>query len=269
MWLQWQLERAARDARAAAAATSSATSPSASTPVALMRGCGSTCSRSDARVGAPPDGFNEDGQDWGLPPFVPWKLRAAHFEPFIKTVRAAMRGVRGLRVDHVMGLYRLFWIPPGGSPKTGAYVHLPARELLDLLALESERAGAFVIGEDLGTVEDEVREDLAERGSPQLPADLVRGPRTRALPRAGAGRSDDARPADARRRVDGFRPRGPEAHRQDGERIGRDVVQVAARDASQGSVPTPNSTASPSPRTARSRTRRPSSSPAPSTTRSR
>jgi len=118
----------------------------------------------DARVGAPPDGFNEDGQDWGLPPFVPWKLRAAHFEPFIKTVRAAMRGVRGLRVDHVMGLYRLFWIPPGGSPKTGAYVHLPARELLDLLALESERAGAFVIGEDLGTVEDEVREDLAERG---------------------------------------------------------------------------------------------------------
>ena len=118
----------------------------------------------DARVGAPPDGFNEDGQDWGLPPFVPWKLRAAHFEPFIKTVRAAMRGVRGLRVDHVMGLYRLFWIPPGGSPKTGAYVHLPARELLDLLALESERAGAFVVGEDLGTVEDEVREDLAERG---------------------------------------------------------------------------------------------------------
>jgi len=95
---------------------------------------------------------------------VPWKLRAAHFEPYLKTLRAAMRGFEGLRVDHVMGLYRLFWIPAGGSPKTGAYVHLPARELLDLLALESVRAGAFVVGEDLGTVEDEVRADLAERG---------------------------------------------------------------------------------------------------------
>ncbi len=118
----------------------------------------------DARVGAPPDGFNVEGQDWGLPPFIPWKLRAAHFEPFLKTVRAAMRGVAGLRVDHVMGLYRLFWIPPDGSPKTGAYVQLPAQELLDLLTLESVRAGAFVVGEDLGTVEDEVRDDLADRG---------------------------------------------------------------------------------------------------------
>ena len=118
----------------------------------------------DAHVGAPPDGFNVEGQDWGLPPFVPWKLRVAHFDPFIKTVRAAMRGVSGLRVDHVMGLYRLFWIPPGGSAKTGAYVHLPSSEMLDLLALESTRAGAFVVGEDLGTVEDEVREDLADRG---------------------------------------------------------------------------------------------------------
>ena len=118
----------------------------------------------DAHVGAPPDGFNVEGQDWGLPPFVPWKLRAAHFEPYIKTLRAAMRGVNGLRVDHVMGLYRLFWIPPGGSAKTGAYVHLPSREMLDLLALESARAGAVVVGEDLGTVEDEVREDLAARG---------------------------------------------------------------------------------------------------------
>ena len=118
----------------------------------------------DAHVGAPPDGFNEAGQDWGLPPFIPWKLRAAHFAPYLKTVRAAMRGIDGLRVDHVMGLYRLFWIPPDGSPKTGAYVQLPARELLDLLALESVRAGAFVVGEDLGTVEDEVRDDLAARG---------------------------------------------------------------------------------------------------------
>ncbi len=108
-------------------AASSAIWRSGSIPAVRMRGCGKTSSRWTLHVGAPPDGFNVDGQDWGLPPFIPWKLRAAHFEPFLKTVRAAMRGVAGLRVDHVMGLYRLFWIPPDGSPKTGAYVQLPAQ----------------------------------------------------------------------------------------------------------------------------------------------
>jgi 4-alpha-glucanotransferase len=117
----------------------------------------------DVHVGAPPDGFNRRGPDWGLPPFVPWKLRHAHFAPWISTVRAAMRSAGGLRVDHVMGLYRLFWIPANGSARSGAYVHGPARELLDLLALESVRSGTFVVGEDLSTVEDEVRADLAHR----------------------------------------------------------------------------------------------------------
>ncbi len=117
----------------------------------------------DVHVGAPPDGFNRRGQDWGLPPFVPWKLRQAHFAPWISTVRAAMRSAGGLRVDHVMGLYRLFWIPADGSPRSGAYVHGPANEVLDLLALESVRSSTFVVGEDLGTVEDEVRADLARR----------------------------------------------------------------------------------------------------------
>ncbi|HEV2809237.1 MAG TPA: 4-alpha-glucanotransferase [Acidimicrobiales bacterium] len=117
----------------------------------------------DMRVGAPPDEFNGQGQDWGLPPFVPWKLRACGYQPFIDTIRASLRHAGGLRVDHVMGLFRLFWIPLEGGPSDGTYVRYPAAELLDILALESHRAGAFVVGEDLGTVENSVREELAER----------------------------------------------------------------------------------------------------------
>jgi 4-alpha-glucanotransferase len=116
----------------------------------------------DVRVGAPPDAFNPEGQDWGLPPFVPWKLRAAAYEPFVQTLRAGFRHAGGLRIDHVMGLFRLFWLPPGGGP--GGYVRYAAHELLDIVALESHRAGAFVVGEDLGTVEDSVRAELYERG---------------------------------------------------------------------------------------------------------
>jgi 4-alpha-glucanotransferase len=114
-------------------------------------------------VGAPADEFNPQGQDWGVPPFDPWKLRNAEFEPFIETVRAAFRHAGGLRFDHVMGLFRLFWIPEGSLARHGAYVRYPYRELFDILALESRRAGAYVVGEDLGTVEDVVRRELADR----------------------------------------------------------------------------------------------------------
>jgi 4-alpha-glucanotransferase len=115
----------------------------------------------ETRVGAPPDDFNAEGQDWGLPPYIPWKLRNAHYAPFIETLRAGFRHAGGLRIDHVMGLFRLFWLPATGGP--GGYVRYPAHELLDILALESHRARAFVVGEDLGTVEDSVRAELHER----------------------------------------------------------------------------------------------------------
>jgi 4-alpha-glucanotransferase len=115
-------------------------------------------------VGAPPDKFNTAGQDWGLPPFVPYKLRAAGYEPFIETIRATLRHAGGLRIDHVLGLFRLFWVPRGLGPTKGAYVRYNADEMLAIVALESYRAQAFVVGEDLGTVEEGVCDKLARNG---------------------------------------------------------------------------------------------------------
>ena len=112
-------------------------------------------------VGAPPDKYNTLGQDWGLPPFIPHKLRAAAYEPFRQTIRAALRHAGGLRIDHVMGLFRLYWIPQGADPSLGAFVRYAADELLAIVALESQRARAPVVGEDLGTVEAGIREQLA------------------------------------------------------------------------------------------------------------
>ncbi|TAN31846.1 4-alpha-glucanotransferase [bacterium] len=118
----------------------------------------------DLRVGAPPDFFFPDGQDWGMPPFDPWKLRRARFEPFLETLRSTARHAAGLRLDHVMGLFRLFWIPGGATAAGGAYVRYPGAEMIALLARESRRANTFVVGEDLGLVEPSVRSRLRRAG---------------------------------------------------------------------------------------------------------
>ena len=118
----------------------------------------------DVTVGAPPDEYNTLGQNWGLPPFVPHKLRAAAYQPLRHTLQAALRHAAGLRIDHVLGLFRLFWIPREAEPSTGAFVRYLADELLAILALESYRAQAFVVGEDLGTVEAAARAQLDTHG---------------------------------------------------------------------------------------------------------
>lgn len=117
-----------------------------------------------ASTGAPPDEINRLGQDWGLPPWIPHQLTAAAYEPFIELLRANMRDAGALRMDHVMGLYRLFWVARGFAPADGAYVMYPFEDLLGILALESQRNRCLVVGEDLGTVPDEVRDAIEPMG---------------------------------------------------------------------------------------------------------
>ncbi|HET7531276.1 MAG TPA: 4-alpha-glucanotransferase [Mycobacteriales bacterium] len=117
-----------------------------------------------ARIGAPPDTFNQQGQDWGMPPWHPRRLAELGYAPLRDLVRSLVRHAGGVRIDHVLGLFRLWWIPDGGTARDGTYVSYDADALLGVIALEAERAGAVVVGEDLGTVPDGVREELAERG---------------------------------------------------------------------------------------------------------
>ncbi|MFF9144267.1 4-alpha-glucanotransferase [Streptomyces sp. NPDC014861] len=115
-------------------------------------------------VGAPPDAFNSRGQDWGLPPWRPDALAAAGYAPYRGLLRELLRHAGALRIDHVMGLFRLWWVPEGREPTEGTYVRYDAEAMLAVLVLEAHRAGALVVGEDLGTVEPGVREALAARG---------------------------------------------------------------------------------------------------------
>jgi 4-alpha-glucanotransferase len=112
-------------------------------------------------TGAPPDPFNLKGQSWGLPPFRPLALRDEAYRSFIAVLRANMRHAGVLRIDHVMGLTRLFWVPQSADASAGGYVRYPFEELIAIVALESQRARCIVVGEDLGTVPEGLRERLA------------------------------------------------------------------------------------------------------------
>jgi (1->4)-alpha-D-glucan 1-alpha-D-glucosylmutase len=118
------------------------------------------CYALGASVGAPPDEFNPNGQNWGLPPLRPDRLRAQGYRPFIETLRENMRDAGAVRIDHVMGLMRLFWIPPGKTAAEGTYVNYVLDEMMAIVALESERQRCMVIGEDLGTVAEAMRAAL-------------------------------------------------------------------------------------------------------------
>jgi len=114
-----------------------------------------------AYAGAPPEAINLNGQDWGLPPLIPHRLRQTGYAPLIEALRANMRHAGALRIDHVMSLARLFWVPAGRSPREGTYVRYPLDEMLGIVALESRRNQCLVIGEDLGTVPPGFRDSLA------------------------------------------------------------------------------------------------------------
>jgi 4-alpha-glucanotransferase len=115
----------------------------------------------DASVGAPPDSFFTRGQDWGFPPQSPAALRQDRYAYFLAGLRNHLRHAEILRIDHVMGLHRLFWLPRGFEARDGVYVRYPAEELYAILCLESQRHRAAVVGEDLGTVPRGVRQAMA------------------------------------------------------------------------------------------------------------
>ena len=115
-------------------------------------------------AGAPPDAFNQQGQDWSQPPWRPDTLVQQEYRPFQSMVNAVLRHAGGVRIDHIIGLFRLWWIPKGAKPTEGTYVYYDHEAMIGILILEAHRAGALVVGEDLGTVEPWVRDYLRARG---------------------------------------------------------------------------------------------------------
>ncbi len=152
-------------------------------------------------VGAPPDMYNQMGQDWSQPPWRPDALAEQAFIPYRDMLRTVLRHAGGIRIDHVLGLFRLWWIPRGMPANQGTYVRYDHDALVGILALEAQRAGAVVIGEDLGTVEAWVQDTLKERGILGTSilwfekTDDNRPAAARALARAHARQRHDARPA--------------------------------------------------------------------------
>lgn len=169
VFAQWIADRAFRTAQQRARDAGMRIGLMADLAIGMDRGGSHAWSRQHdlllgLSVGAPPDLFNTVGQDWGLTGFSPQALRAGGYEAFLATLRAAMRHAGGVRIDHVMGLTRLWLIPQGAPSAEGAYLAYPIDDLLRLIALESHRHRAIVIGEDLGTVPPGFRDILARAG---------------------------------------------------------------------------------------------------------
>ena len=167
-YLQWQAELQLQSAQARAESLGMAIGLYRDLAVGVNEGGAETWSRQGLyamglHVGAPPEEYNLAGQDWGLPPMIPARLREQGFQPFIDTLRANMRCAGALRIDHVMALMRLFWIHPEEGAKSGAYMNYPFEEMMGILALESHRHRCLIIGEDLGTVPPRMREAMREQ----------------------------------------------------------------------------------------------------------
>jgi 4-alpha-glucanotransferase len=168
-WLQWIAGEQRAAAQAAARAAGMRIGVIADLAVGAHPGGADAWAYADVlvpqvSVGAPPDEFNQRGQDWGQPPWHPGRLAAAGYQPLAGLIRAAFGHTGGLRADHVMGLFRLWWVPAGMTPGQGTYVRYRHEAMTGVLTGEAARAGAVAIGEDLGTVEDWVRDYLAAHG---------------------------------------------------------------------------------------------------------
>jgi 4-alpha-glucanotransferase len=169
IWVQWLVALQARAAQEAAKAAGMPIGIIADLAIGAHPGgadawAGQEFFATEFTVGAPPDAFNQRGQDWGLPPMHPRTLATAGYRPLADLVNANLCLGGGLRIDHVMGLSRLWWIPPGASPTEGAYVYYDAPATLGTLAAAAAASGSVVVGEDLGTVEPWLRDALAARG---------------------------------------------------------------------------------------------------------
>ncbi len=168
-YLQWRADRQLGETAAAAAAAGMEVGIYRDLAVGAAPGGAEVWAEPDlfaggAEFGAPPDPFSDRGQAWGTPPMRPGALRASAYRHFIALMRANMRHAGALRIDHVMGLQRLFWIPAGAPPSEGVYVRYPADELLAVLRLESQRNRCLVVGEDLGTVPEGFRPRMEDAG---------------------------------------------------------------------------------------------------------
>ncbi len=168
-WLQWQVDQQLAAVSARAAAAGMPLGVIGDLAVGVHPGGADSWSMSDVlaigvSVGAPPDAFTQQGQDWSQPPWKPNRLAELGYRPFRDMIRSLLRHAGGVRVDHVMGMFRLWWVPAGRKPSEGTYVRYDHEAMVGVLSLEAHRARALVIGEDLGTVEPWVRDYLRERG---------------------------------------------------------------------------------------------------------
>ena len=169
MWLQWVLDEQLQTAQGKAVGAGMSLGTMHDLAVGVHPG-GADVWRmrstyaTGIQVGAPPDPFNQIGQDWSQPPWRPDVLEELAYAPFRDLIAAVLRHAGGIRVDHIIGLFRLWWIPQGRPPSEGTYVRYDHEAMIGILALEAARGGAVVVGEDLGVVEPSAREYLAERG---------------------------------------------------------------------------------------------------------
>jgi len=168
-WLQWQLDEQLAAAQSQAVRAGMALGIMADLAVGVHPDGADAWALQDAMAlgvtaGAPPDEFNQLGQDWSQPPWRPDRLEELGYRPFRALIEAVLRHAGGVRIDHIIGLFRLWWIPAGAPPTEGTYVRYDHEAMIGIVALEAHRAGALVVGEDLGTVEPWVRDYLLLRG---------------------------------------------------------------------------------------------------------